>query len=127
MKKVISILLVLTMAIGLAAIPVFAIDPDGTSTRTFTHTDLVLRNVLTINLSVTVSGYYSRTDKTAALTSINPTVSGVHAFRITCGTSISGKTGILYLYDMGVLIASYQYTISNSGGITEGALIQYPV
>ena len=118
MKKVISILLVLTMAIGLAVIPVFAAQTEGTATKTFTYNDEILRDVITVDLVVTATGSYSRVDNYSRMSSITASASGPLAYRLSFGYSTSGNQGTLHIYDLGTHIYNYRYRINASGGIT---------
>ncbi len=118
MKKVISILLVLTMAIGLAAIPVFAAETEKAVTKTFVYNDEILRDVITVDLTVTVKGSYSKVGGDAYITSLSGSATGPLAFRLTFGYSKSGNEGTLHIYDLGTHIYDYNYHINTSGGIT---------
>lgn len=118
MKKVISILLVIAMAIGLASIPVFAAQTEGTVTKNFTYHP-IFRDVIEVNLYVTVKGTYSKTDSYAAITSITASATGNFAYRLSFDWTRLGQDAYLNIYDQGYKIAEWRYYISTSGGIID--------
>lgn len=118
MKKVISILLVLTMAIGLAAIPVFAGPTTSTVIRTYNYDGEIMRNVVVVDVAVTVRGTYSKVGEAPFFNSITGSATGPAASRLTFTPAINGSVATLYVYDLGVCIFKYVYSISNNGTIT---------
>lgn len=118
MKKIISILLVLTMVIGLAAIPVWALPPTATVVKPFYYQGEIMRNVVVVDMSITVRGTYSRVGDDPYINSITATADGPAAYRLTFNYTTSGNKGTLQVYDLGVYIFKYVFTISDSGTIT---------
>ena len=129
MKKVISLILVLTMAIGLAAIPVLAATYGVTEkevTKVITHNNEIITDNISVNLTVTLTGYYSlsESDPYAVMTSISATKSGTLASAITLATAKTGNNAYLRIKDTSNnLLRTFVYTITTSGSIYRSNII----
>ena len=129
MKKVISILLVLTMAIGLAVIPAYASTyglTEKTVTKVITHADEIITDSISVNLTVTLTGTYSlvATDQYSVMTSISAVKSGSLASAITLATAKTGNNAYLRIKDTsGNLLRTFVYTINTSGYIYRSNVI----
>ena len=122
MKKVISLILVLTMAIGLAAIPVFAstyATPERTKTKTFYLDDQIFATqTATIDITIVVTGVYSSADGYGIINNATATFSGALANSFSYQYRPSGDDGIVYVYLNGTLEGKYTFSISSTGTIT---------
>lgn len=127
MKKVISILLVLTLAIGLAAIPVFASTYGLTEkqvTKVISHPDEILGDNLSVSITVTLTGVYSKTENYSVMNSISATKSGSMASYIRFQYSTSGNKAYLTITDpYASPIRTFEYTINTSGSISRTNII----
>lgn len=93
--------------------------PEKEVTKSFIH-NLYDRNGAYIGTITTViKGLYSQVDNWAQITSITATFGGPYASSLSYATYLSGNTGTVYIYFIGILSGSISYRILTNGTISQ--------
>ena len=91
--------------------------PEKTKTRTFDHYYYSVDHQYMGMITSVVTGVYSQADNYALITSITPSVSGPNAVDFSTSVTISGDTGYLYVYFLGIYYTTHTYHIDPNGTI----------